>query len=1024
MYSSEIVNILSLNKKSYGTGFFVSPDGNILTCKHVLEIAGYKQCGEYIYYKYENNPTIYKAQWMKSTNETDLALLCTHKKTDAYIPMCIQNNIGLKAKSYGFPNGSEKKIKATVCIDDISDNEEYIQLGHANTVTFGFSGAPLIHDNIAIGIIATVTKMDSNGRLTEIAFAIPAKRIVQLLPNDISKKEICIGYGIRKKKCSNYVAYTKEKLCEECYKTQFSDAIKSIYQAQNYILYQCNGFFIASLKYGISTYYDAIFTIVKFDASITINEIYPITEHVKDSPYSISQTLIITNAKLDDESLVYVKKNKIIIKTKEELLRSLFDFEPYKKDLIKYVKSEQLSTHYIEIYGTNQLSKNEIISPNNYDISESDLGFDYFDEDDEINTYNSKKIEPSNNSTGIEKKMLLKEYVDYFLGSEYPALLILGDYGSGKTSFCYIYTLELLDKFLQGTSKYLPILIKLRGYNKAVGINQLLTDYFVNTLGINNFNILSLKLLLKYTNVVLIFDGFDEIAKKVDFDIKYEVLKEICGFSEGETKIIVTCRPNYFQNATEFKQIFQDSHYPYEPGDQPLLEFIENSIAELDLSQIKQYIESYQNELNESNISISEILKIIANTHDLTDLSKRPFLLYMILSTLPNILKEERTKKNIKINAYKLYHIYTDTWIKREERKNKTLIKQEDKELFCKELAFELYTSNVDSLSYKDFPMIIKKHFNKLERIEDIDYFTRDIQSCSFLTSDRTGEFKFIHKSFMEYFVADRIVSKLKYSFKKHKKRNTLIKQINIILGKTYLSMEICHFINDMINYYKENIFVATCNYFDEINHVAKSNILSILAKTEINMAEFFIQHKISKNISHVDFSSSCFKDKILENISFDQIHFYSVQFKSITFINCSFKGSIFDKSFLDDAKFHNCQFCSTVWKETKLISCLFDIEKIDEFVDSIELYISNKHFESPFRKQIVFCNFNNTFWKQSIIQNCIFNNCYLVNNKMDSVKIHNSTFRNSDFSGTHISGDFDFKDNNFDNVTSEPYEF
>ena len=63
-------------------------------------------------------------------------------------------------------------------------------------------------------------------------------------------------------------------------------------------------------------------------------------------------------------------------------------------------------------------------------------------------------------------------------------------------------------------SGYFPLLIKLRGYNKAVGINQLLPDYFVNSLGINNFNITSFKLLLKNLDVVLIFDGYDEVAKK------------------------------------------------------------------------------------------------------------------------------------------------------------------------------------------------------------------------------------------------------------------------------------------------------------------------------------------------------------------------------------------------------------------------------------------------------------------------------------------------------------------------------
>lgn len=1014
MRSSGIINILSSSMESFGTGFFVSPDGKILTCRHVLQKAGYRNCGQFIYYKYADDDTAHKAKWIKSANEEDLALLSTNEKKESYIPLCDKNISGLKADTYGFPNGSKRKIKATVCVEMVSEDEKHIQLGDANAVTFGFSGAPLIHNNIAVGIICNVAKMDSNGRLAEIAFAISAKCVFKFFPKDVSKKEICMGYGIKEEKCTNYVVSKREGLCEECYAVQFSDAVKSIYQAQNYTIYQCNDFFVAELKYGISTYYDAIFTLVKFGELISLEDIYSILDHAKESMYNISQVIIVTNTKLNKKSLACVEKNKIIIKTKEELLRSLFDFEPYRIDLLKYVKSEQLSTHYIEVYGTSLLKENERINVEDY-YDEYGTEFDYYDEEfddlEEFDFYDdSPDRKKGSSSMDTTEKVLMKEYVNGFLESEYKALLILGDYGSGKTSFCYIYTLELLDNFLQGKSGFLPILIKLRGYNKAVGVTQLLTDYFVNDLGINNFNILSLKLLLKNINVVLIFDGFDEIAKKVDFDIKYDVLKEICSLAEKETKIIVTCRPNYFQNTSEFEQIFRNSYFPYEPGDKPLPEFIENSILDLELPQIEYYIESYKNELKKYDISISEVLQTIANTHDLTDLAKRPFLLYMILNTLPKILKEEKGEKNFKINAYKLYVVYTDNWIKREDRKNKTLIKKEDKELFCKELAFELYISNNVSLSYKDFPKAIKKHFKYVERIEDIDYFTHDIQSCSFLTSDRSGDFKFIHKSFMEFFVADRVITKLSDAFKICKKREDFIKQINFFLGKTYLSMEICLFINDMINYFNNNIISKIIIYFDDINNIAKSNLLSVLAKTGINMAEFLVNHKVLGDISHVDFSNASFKEKILQNITFDNIQFYLVKFKKVTFINCNFNGTIFERSSLDDVKFYNCQFCSSEWRETNLLKCLFGTE-IYNYYEENDAYIDS-------------CNFANTLWRKSTIKDCIFNNCDFDDNIMKSMKIFCSTFRYVDFSGTEIFGNLEFKDNILDEVMSEPYEF
>lgn len=377
-----------------------------------------------------------------------------------------------------------------------------------------------------------------------------------------------------------------------------------------------------------------------------------------------------------------------------------------------------------------------------------------------------------------------------------------------------------------------------------------------------------------------------------------------------------------------------------------------------------------------------------------------------------------------------MYVVYTDNWIKREDRKNKTLIKKEDKELFCKELAFELYISNNVSLSYKDFPLAIKKHFKYIEKIEDIDYFTHDIQSCSFLTSDRSGDFKFIHKSFMEFFVADRVITKLSESLKKCKKKEEFIECINLFLGKTYLSMEICLFINDMINYFNDNIINKVSIYLKDINNVAKSNLLSILAKTGINMAELLVNHKILGDISHVDFSNTSFKEKVLQNITFDNIQFYSVKFKTVTFVNCNFNGTIFEKSILDNVKFYNCQFCSSEWRETNLLNCLFDTEiydyyeENDKYRDCEKSTTLKEGVDYIIEEVIAICNFASALWRKSTIKECIFNNCNFEDNIMKSMKILCSTFKYVDFSGINILGDLDFKDNILDEVTGEPYEF
>ena len=377
-----------------------------------------------------------------------------------------------------------------------------------------------------VGIVSGITKSDNNGRLTEVAFAIPAKQIISCFSKYITSKEMCIGYGDKVEKCTDYVAIKNEGLCKNCFSRQFLDSIISIYKAQNYAIHQKEDYFIAELKYGMSVYYDAVFTIIKFDSRVSEEDLAKVILKKSTCNYNVSKTIVITNAEIDKKCSEYIEKNNIQISSKEYLLHFLFDFNSYKDDLTKHVNSKQLSKHYIQVYSENmfvekRLSKEEFEDDVVYVYYEDSEFEDEQFEDDEynedINDYNYKKSVTNIDDNEVREKqnnILLKDSVNSFIFGEDKALLILGDYGSGKTLFCYNYALELLDSFMKYKSGYFPLLIKLRGYNKAVGINQLLPDYFVNSLGINNFNITSFKLLLKNLDVVLIFDGYDEVAKK------------------------------------------------------------------------------------------------------------------------------------------------------------------------------------------------------------------------------------------------------------------------------------------------------------------------------------------------------------------------------------------------------------------------------------------------------------------------------------------------------------------------------
>lgn len=991
---SAIVNILDYQGNSIGTGFFASSDGYIITCFHVLDYSGFL-IEDRVRFSIGEDSQVFTAIWIDGDKEFDIALLESQINTNDYYSLNSFCDESMRASVSGYPRNVHSLISTRVTIDGII-NSYKLQLGEANALTYGFSGAPIIANDVAIGMVQSFTEIDDNGRMAEIAFGIASKIIIEKYKRYISTNDLCLGYGEKVGKCKNYPV--QNNLCMECFSNQYLNDIQALFEAQNYIIHKHTGFFVVELVYGSTSYFDMIVPIIKFNDKITQNDLYPIDDYKRRINVVITRTRLITNTEVSNECIGFIERNHIEVQSKESLLRFLFNLDTYRNDLAKFAHSKQLLNHYIEIYSKYPYSEDhdngirmlcDEIDSNELEEKES-YSFDY----------NDYSIE-----NDLDDKEYLKEYVSQFLQSDNIALLILGEYGSGKSSFCYNFALELLDYYQKyGQPNYFPIMIKLRGYNKATGLNESITNYFVNDLGVTNFNIHSLKMLLKNLNVVLILDGFDEIAKKADYNIKSEVLKDISEFVEKQTKVILTCRPNYFQNAEEYERLFDDTNIYYEPGDKPPLRFIETTIAELTPYQVVKYICTYENELNNRNITYKDIIKAIEKTHDLTDLSKRPFLLYMILRTLPDILDDVQRNPSTKINAAKLYEQYTDNWIKREERKNKTLIKSRDKELFCKELAFELYLSDSLCLSYRQFPDTIKSYFLNTVHGEDIDYFSHDIQSCSFLTSDRTGDFQFIHKSFMEYFVADRVVSKLMICLDKEWD----IKEINLVLGRVLLSMEICLFIRDLFDLKNIDInilqqLLLSVKSHNTANSETILNLLSILSKVIPNIGQAIEQCGIT-DLSKVDLSFSKFLDSNLSFYSFEESHFYNTTFENMKFYHCDFSKAVFERITMKNAYFESCVFCNSTWKDSSLEHVIFGEN-------------------DPYGIADEYTDISKSNWKNIVIKKCKLNNCDLTENKMINASIHESKFINVDFSSISLNLSFDSGNNECINCIGLPYE-
>jgi hypothetical protein len=68
-------------------------------------------------------------------------------------------------------------------------------------------------------------------------------------------------------------------------------------------------------------------------------------------------------------------------------------------------------------------------------------------------------------------------------------------------------------------------------------------------------------------------------------------------------------------------------------------------------------------------------------------------------------------------------------------------------------LALHMFQRHEVSVYFEDLDVHIKEQFS-LREARDVENISHDIRTCSFLARDEKDSYSFIHRSFMEYFVA------------------------------------------------------------------------------------------------------------------------------------------------------------------------------------------------------------------------------------------------------------------------------
>jgi WD40 repeat protein len=287
--------------------------------------------------------------------------------------------------------------------------------------------------------------------------------------------------------------------------------------------------------------------------------------------------------------------------------------------------------------------------------------------------------------------------------------------------------------------------IPLRDYAKAVSIESLFSEFFFrkHQIGLPGYSVF--EQLNRMGKLLLIFDGFDEMAARVDRQAMINNFWELAKVvGTPGTKAILTCRTEHFPEALEGRSILNaelKASTSNLTGESPQFEVLE--LEKFDDQQIKQVLNFK---------TTPETVDSIINNEKLLDLARRPVMIDLIIEALPYI----EAGKPVDISRVYLYAVRQK--MERDIKADRTFTSMTDKLYFLCELSWEMLSNDKMSLNYKEFPDMIQRYFEKIvQQQKDLDHWQYDMMGQTMLIRNADGDYYPAHRSLLEFFVSYKL---------------------------------------------------------------------------------------------------------------------------------------------------------------------------------------------------------------------------------------------------------------------------
>lgn len=335
-------------------------------------------------------------------------------------------------------------------------------------------------------------------------------------------------------------------------------------------------------------------------------------------------------------------------------------------------------------------------------------------------------------------------------------LLVLGEFGAGKTFLLR----ELCRQMVQSNHPVIPVLLEMSKLEKQHSLAELLGAHFARA-DVPGYSFKAFDYMLREGRIALFFDGFDELADKVTYDSATLHLDTVLSATYGQAKVVLSSRRQHFltegdvHKAVE-REFARRAESAVQGGYRLLM------LQPFGEKQIKDYL---HNRLLDEKAA-EDRFRLLDEVKDLLGLSHNPRMLSFIAEIPEESLREAKQQWG-EITAAQLYKILVDNWLDvehvRSKRQGSTMrVSRLGLLRGVESLAVSLWHSRSQTMLVSEISDRIAHALTNLgEPPLEPSILTHVFGSGSLLVRDDEGRFSFVHRSVLEWLVAQHAANEL-----------------------------------------------------------------------------------------------------------------------------------------------------------------------------------------------------------------------------------------------------------------------